>query len=223
MTAPHGPSSSTDLPASAPAAAAATGDAERGRAAMRRDLRARRRALPAAQRAAAALAVARHLAASGWLRPGLRLAAYLALPEAIDVSTCIALALRRGAALWLPRIEAPDSGRMVFAPAGGALRLNAYGIPEPATCARLDARWMQLVLVPLVAFDEHGARLGMGGGFYDRALAWRRWRSAWMGPRLVGIAHSSQRVGRIAALPHDVRLDAVITEQGLTRFRKDPR
>jgi 5-formyltetrahydrofolate cyclo-ligase len=190
---------------------------------MRRDMRARRRALPAAQRTAASRAVARHLAASGWLRPGLRLAAYLALPEEIDVSACISLALRRGAALWLPRIEAAVSGRMVFAPAGGALRLNTYGIPEPATTARLDARWLQLVLVPLVAFDDRGARLGMGGGFYDRALAWRRQRTAWMGPRLVGVAHSSQRVGRIAALPHDVRLDAVITEQGLTCFRKDPR
>jgi 5-formyltetrahydrofolate cyclo-ligase len=190
---------------------------------MRRELRARRRALPAAERAAASRAVARHLAASGWLHPGLRLAAYLALPEEIDVSACIGLALHRGAELWLPRIAAPGSGRMVFAPAGGALRLNTYGIAEPATTARLDARWMQLVLVPLVAFDADGARLGMGGGYYDRALAWRRWRTAWPGPRLVGIAHSSQQVGRIAALPHDVRLDAVITEQGLTHFRKDPR
>jgi 5-formyltetrahydrofolate cyclo-ligase len=82
---------------------------------------------------------------------------------------------------------------------------------------------MQLMLVPLVAFDDRGARLGMGGGFYDRVFAWRRWRTTWTGPRLVGIAHSSQRVGRIAAQPHDVCLDAVITEQGLTRFPRDPR
>jgi 5-formyltetrahydrofolate cyclo-ligase len=193
------------------------------RAAMRRQARARRRALPAAERAATALAVARHLASTGWLRPGMRLAAYAALPEEVDVSACVSLALRRGCELWLPRIEAARAGRMVFAPATGALRLSAFGIPEPATPARLGSRWMQLILVPLVAFDDRGARLGMGGGFYDRALAWRRWRSAWDGPRLVGIAHSSQRVGRIAALPHDVHLDAVITEQGLTRFPKDPR
>ncbi len=195
----------------------------RPRHALRREARARRRELPAAERHATSLAVARHLAASGWLRPGLRLAAYVALPEEIDVSACLRLALRRGCGLWLPRIESTRAARMVFAPAPGALRLNTFGIAEPASCERLGSRWMQLILVPLVAFDDRGARLGMGGGYYDRALAWRRWRTTWPGARLVGIAHSSQRVGRIAALPHDVRLDAVITEQGLTRFPKDPR
>jgi 5-formyltetrahydrofolate cyclo-ligase len=193
------------------------------RAELRREARARRRALPAPERQATALAVARHLVDTGWLRPGLRLAAYVALPEEIDVSPCLRSALNHGCLPWLPRIESARASRMVFAPAAGALRLNAFGIPEPATRERLGSRWMHLILVPLVAFDGRGARLGMGGGFYDRALAWRRWRTAWPGPRLVGIAHSSQRVGRIASLPHDVRLDAVITEQGLTRFRKDPR
>jgi len=193
------------------------------RAVLRREARARRSALPPAERRTTSLAVARHLADTGWLRPGLRLAAYLALPDEIDVSACLSAALRRGCHAWLPRIESVRGSRMVFAPAGGGLRVNAFGIPEPATPERLSSRWMQLVLVPLVAFDDSGARLGMGGGFYDRAFAWRRLRKAWHGPRLVGIAHSTQRVGRIAALPHDVRLDAVITEQGLTRFRKDPR
>jgi 5-formyltetrahydrofolate cyclo-ligase len=195
----------------------------RPRHALRREARALRRALPAAERHATSLAIARHLAATGWLRPGLRLAAYAALPEEVDVSACMRLALQRGCDLWLPRIESARAARMVFAPASTALRLNAFGIPEPATHERLGARWMQLLLVPLVAFDDRGARLGMGGGYYDRALAWRHWRTTWPGPRLVGIAHSSQRVGRIAALSHDVRLDAVITEQGLTRFLKDPR
>ncbi len=193
------------------------------RTVLRREARARRRALPAAARRATALAVARHLAASGWLRSGLRIAGYLALPEEIDVSACLAAALRRGSRVWLPRIESARAGRMAFAPAGGALRRNAFGIPEPATPERLSSRWIPLVLVPLVAFDAHGTRLGMGGGFYDRAFAWRRLRSAWRGARLVGIAHSTQWVERIPPLPHDVRLDAVITEQGLSLFPQDPR
>ena len=133
------------------------------------------------------------------------------------------MALRRGCETWLPRIESARRGRMVFAPTGAALRINAFGIPEPATPERLSSRWISLVLMPLVAYDAHGARLGMGGGFYDRALDWRRLRTAWRGPRLVGIAHSTQRIDQILSLPHDVRLDAVITEQGLSLFRKDPR
>jgi 5-formyltetrahydrofolate cyclo-ligase len=87
----------------------------------------------------------------------------------------------------------------------------------------LPARWLQVVLVPLVAVDDEGARLGMGGGFYDRAFAWRRLRHHWHGPRLVGVAHSTQRVARIPALPHDIHLDALLTERGLFHFRKDPR
>ncbi len=193
-------------------------DALASRAARRHEARARRSALTFAERCATALAVSRHLGSSGWLRPGKRLAAYLALPEEIDVSPCIAMALRQGCGIWLPRIETASSARMSFAPAGGRLRRNVFGIPEPVTSQRLAARWMQIVLVPLVAFDDRGARLGMGGGYYDRALAWRRHRSAWHGPRLVGIAHSTQRVDHIAALAHDVGLDAVITEQGLTLF-----
>ncbi len=193
------------------------------RAALRREARARRRALSPVERRVAALAIAGHLAASGWLRPGLRVAGYLATPEEINVSACLAIALRRGAEVWLPRLESARAGRMHFAPAAGPMRRNVYGIPEPTHARRIAARWMQLVLVPLVAIDTSGTRLGMGGGFYDRALAWRRLRRRWSGPRLVGIAHSSQCVARIPPLPHDIRLDALLTERGLTLFRKDPR
>ncbi len=190
---------------------------------LRRSFRARRRALPPEGRRAAALAIARHLANSGWLRPGLRVAAYLALPEEIDVAACLALARRRGCEIWLPRIVSARGRRMTFAPAGGALRRNAFGIAEPADSRRLDPRWLQLVLVPLVAVDSRGARLGMGGGFYDRALAFRRRREHWRGPRLVGVAHSSQQLDSLPSLPHDIHLDALLTEQGLFPFRKDPR
>lgn len=112
---------------------------------------------------------------------------------------------------------------MSFAPAGGALRRNVFGIAEPSDPRRLDPRWLQLVLVPLVAVDSRGARLGMGGGFYDRALAFRRLRERWRGPRLVGVAHSCQRLDHLPSLPHDIHLDALLTEQGLLPFRKDPR
>lgn len=207
-------SDETPMPAQTPVAA---------RAALRREARARRRRLSPAERRAAALAIAGQLAASGWLRPGLRVAGYLATPEEIDVSACLAIALRRGAEVWLPRLESARAGRMHFAPAAEPMRRNVYGIPEPTHARRIGARWLQLVLVPLVAIDASGTRLGMGGGFYDRALAWRRLRRRWSGPRLVGIAHSSQCVPLIPSLPHDIRLDALLTERGLTLFRKDPR
>ena len=58
----------------------------------------------------------------------------------------------------------------------------------------------------------------MGGGFYDRALAFRRNRSHWRGPRLVGLAFECQRTGEVFARPHDMSLDAVATEHGVRQF-----
>ena len=66
------------------------------------------------------------------------------------------------------------------------------------------------MVVPLVAFDARGQRLGMGGGWYDRSFAFRRAHAA--PPYLAGAAFSLQRVEAIAAEPWDVPLDAVCTE-----------
>jgi len=72
------------------------------------------------------------------------------------------------------------------------------------------------VLVPLVAFDDAGNRLGMGAGYYDRSFAFRR--AAPSPPLLVGVGYEFQRVPALAAQPWDVPLDAVLTERGLQRF-----
>jgi 5-formyltetrahydrofolate cyclo-ligase len=74
-----------------------------------------------------------------------------------------------------------------------------------------------VVFLPLVGFDRHGLRLGTGGGYYDRAFAFRRWRSAWHAPRLVGLAYAFQQVERITPASHDVLLDAVVTDEGIIR------
>jgi 5-formyltetrahydrofolate cyclo-ligase len=69
-----------------------------------------------------------------------------------------------------------------------------------------------LLLVPLLAFDGRGHRLGYGGGFYDRTLAL-------LGVPAIGIAYAGQEVSSLPAEPHDRRLTAILTEQGLRRFR----
>jgi 5-formyltetrahydrofolate cyclo-ligase len=70
-----------------------------------------------------------------------------------------------------------------------------------------------VMLVPLAAFDARGHRLGYGAGHYDRAIA--RLQERGLRPRLVGIAFDSQRVDRVPDEPHDVPLDAILTETGL--------
>jgi 5-formyltetrahydrofolate cyclo-ligase len=94
---------------------------------------------------------------------------------------------------------------------------RCLGISEPQALHTIGARWLNVVFVPLVAFDAHGMRLGMGGGFYDRAFSFRRWRHAWRGPRLVGIAYSFQELPEILPAAHDVRLDFIVTEKGLIK------
>jgi 5-formyltetrahydrofolate cyclo-ligase len=109
---------------------------------------------------------------------------------------------------------------MVFVPleAGTPLRGNAFGIAEPAHGARgrLPVRHLDTILVPLVGFDAQGHRLGMGAGYYDRALRPRRDRAQpFRRPRLVGVAYSVQQVARLDPAPWDVALDLVVTERGV--------
>lgn len=148
------------------------------------------------------------------------MAGFVSTPEEIDSAPALAAARARGCELYLPRLTHWRSGRMALAPIGPRRRLNRYGIPEPDTPDRIGARWAHLVLVPLVGADRRGNRLGMGAGFYDRALEFRRLRGPWRGPRLVGIAHSVQLVDELPAAAHDIPLDALVTERGITLFRR---
>jgi 5-formyltetrahydrofolate cyclo-ligase len=185
---------------------------------LRAELRARRRALSPGERLRAAHLVARNIGRKLGLRAGDRVALYCSLREELDSAPLFALARRRGWRIFLPRIERTRLGRkMRFVACGGEERINRLGIREPQGTAMLGARWLDAVFVPLVGFDAHGMRLGMGAGFYDRAFAYRRWRRAWHKPRLIGIAYAFQQVEHIVAAAHDVRLDAIVTDQGVLR------
>lgn len=190
----------------------ATGAARRQ---LRTQLAARRRSLPPPERALAARRVAHFVDQALYLRANRRVALYAALPGELDTAPLIALARERGCRIYLPRIDPRRASRaMQFVEMRGTLRRNRLGIAEPQTGAVLGARWLDVVFLPLVGFDRHGVRLGTGGGYYDRAFAYRRWRSVWHAPRLVGLAYAFQQVERIAAAAHDVLLDAVVTDEG---------
>jgi 5-formyltetrahydrofolate cyclo-ligase len=198
------------LPDSAPAAARST---------LRAQLRARRRALSPPERAARSRRVCEQAERALHLAAGSRIALYAALPHELDAAVLIALAQERGCRVYLPRIDTHRHARgMRFLQLAGPLRTNRLGIEEPAALgSALGARWLDLVFLPLVGFDRRGVRLGAGGGYYDRAFAFRALRRAWHAPRLVGLAYGFQEVPHIAAAAHDVRMDAVVTEEGLIR------
>jgi 5-formyltetrahydrofolate cyclo-ligase len=187
---------------------------------LRASLRAKRRAATPEFRAKAGRLVARNVDRVFRLRPGLKVAIYASFPEELDSTPLIRLARKRGCRIFLPRIDTRTiSMKFVEALAGARETTNHLGIVEPHGTRSIPARWLDLVLLPLVGFDAHGMRLGMGGGYYDRTFAFRNRHTAWRGPRLVGVAYSFQQVPTIAAAAHDVRLDAVVTEAGVIRCR----
>ena len=93
---------------------------------------------------------------------------------------------------------------------GDTLAPNAYGIAEPLATAPEVVP--SAVLVPLLAFDANGHRLGYGGGYYDRTF------EALSGVRIIGIAYSGQEVPALPREPHDHRLAMIVTELGARHF-----
>jgi 5-formyltetrahydrofolate cyclo-ligase len=188
------------------------------RAIERKRLRAARAALPAAVRRAAERAIARHLEHSGLIAPGSSIAGYAALGAEISCDAALRLAEQRHCRLYLPRITHWRKRQMRFVAVTGRWQRNRYGIAEPQGATYATVRSLHVILVPLVGVDARGNRLGMGAGFYDRALSCLL-ASGWRRPILVGIAHSCQQVAQLRAEPHDVPLDALVTERGMIFFR----
>jgi len=124
---------------------------------------------------------------------------------------------------FLPVLTGPYGRKLRFAPLARSATLveNRLGIPEPQVARRYwrSAVELDALILPLLAFDAQGQRLGMGGGFYDRSLAALRHRRRWRRPRLLGVAHGFQEVPELPREPWDVPLDGIVTEQGYRSFR----
>lgn len=144
-----------------------------------------------------------------------RIAAYVGSKGEADPMPLLQLAHDMGKQCYLPVLHPFLEGRLWFAPwtPQHAMQCNRYRIPEPAFVARecCQPQFMHLILVPLLGFDAQCHRLGMGGGYYDRTLAFRRRRHRWHGPRLYGLAHEQQRVEAIDTQPWDIQLDRIFT------------
>ncbi|MCB4795304.1 5-formyltetrahydrofolate cyclo-ligase [Pseudomonas sp. NP21570] len=188
------------------------------RPALRRKLRHARRQLTPAQRRLAARRLYRQLAQHPRFRRARHIALYLPNDGEIDPRLLLQAAQRRGKATYLPVLNPWPRTRMVFQriEPGEQLRRNRFGILEPVIrTARQRRVWaLDLLLMPLVGFDGKGGRLGMGGGFYDRSLAYRAMRKKSHKPTLLGLAHECQRVDRLPLESWDVALQATVTDQG---------
>jgi len=175
---------------------------------------ARRDALDAEQRAGAAVAIAARMLPLD-ITSSTVVAGYAPIRSEIDPVPLMQSLARHGAALAMPAISRPDAALAFRAwKQGETLVPGAFGISEPsATAAEVVP---DIVLVPLAAFDRAGHRIGYGAGYYDRTLeALRRHKTL----VAIGLAFTVQEIPQVPALPHDVRLDYVLTETDLFDFR----
>ena len=184
---------------------------------LRRALRQARRALSPLEQRRHSAALTRLLGRELHFLRSRRLAAYWPADGELDPRPLLKRAARGSRQTYLPVLRRGAHRRLWFVRycPGEPLRLNRFGIPEPQRRrGRIGlAADLDLLLVPLVGFDSDCNRIGMGGGFYDRTLAYLRRRTHWRRPRLIGIAHECQRLERIDPRPWDIPLDAVATER----------
>jgi 5-formyltetrahydrofolate cyclo-ligase len=190
---------------------------------LRKQLRAKRRSMSAADHQQRSRLAAKTLARLPMFKSGARIAVYLPFDRETDTAALIAAARRRRVRLFVPVVSDRRHRRLRFYPLTARTRRGVFGIAVPArNLTALGPRWFDAIVVPLVGVDALGRRLGMGGGFYDRALEFRRSRRHWRGPHFVGLAFDCQRTDSKFAHPWDLRLDSLATESGLTIYRGDP-
>jgi len=173
---------------------------------LRAAARERRRALSDAGFALAITPYAEDLP----ITPSMVIGGYHALPEEADPSLLLARLVELGCEVAFPRVTGKDQPLdFHHVPDGEVLAPGSFGIPEPL--AHWPTARPDLLLVPLLAFDRLGHRLGYGGGFYDRTLALLQVPA-------IGIAYAGQEVASLPRGPHDMALAMVVTEQGARRF-----
>jgi 5-formyltetrahydrofolate cyclo-ligase len=180
------------------------------KAALRVAALAARRSLRTGERATASQAVVERLTVLPELRRAQVVLLYAALAEETDVGAMIAPLHGRGARTVFPRVRG-DRLELVAASDLRTLQLGYRGIQEPVGPA-VDPAIIDAVIVPGVAFDPHGGRLGQGGGHYDRLLATLPSRTV-----RIGVCFAGQVVPAVPRDDHDLPVDLVVTDRALYR------
>jgi 5-formyltetrahydrofolate cyclo-ligase len=185
------------------------------KAGLRREALARRDALAAGLRQAAAEAIASRAFPLD-VRTGVRVSGFSAIGSEINPVPLMRRLVDRGALLALPVVIGRGRPLVMRAWAfGEPLGKGVWGIREPPPdAAEVDP---DILLVPLAAFDRTGHRIGYGAGYYDLTLAGLRARKPIVA---VGLAYAAQEISAVPATARDARLDLVLTEREVIDFRQ---
>jgi 5-formyltetrahydrofolate cyclo-ligase len=183
--------------------------------ALRRRILTQRAALSTETRAEAALHFCHRLFQSKHLDTAQRIGAYLAHRGELDLHPCIEKLWQQGKQVYLPSLnqDVPqpqlDMIFKLYEPET-PLQPNRFGILESTHSLTIDPQDLDVVLVPLVAFDAAGHRIGMGKGYYDRTFAFRNNIQS-SRPLLIGCAYAFQATPLFTPATHDVAMDVILT------------
>ncbi len=188
---------------------------------LRKRLKKQRATLSKTEQQALSRQAVSHLRRSRLFRSARNIAIYLPVRGEAD-PTSLRLCAHSYQRFYLPVLSPSSSQGLIFVEWSSTTRFrqNRFNIPEPlmASSPTLAPAKLDLVITPLLGFDHHGSRLGMGGGFYDRSFAFKRRRQPQTSPRLVGFAYQFQQVAQLDRQPWDVPLDAICTNTQLISF-----
>lgn len=181
------------------------------KALLRQQLRSLRQSFDTALQQRVAEQVCGRIAACEWFTRAQSIAFYLPNDGEISLVELLKLARTRGKTCLLPVV---NGSLLEFREYHDDMVENRFGIAEPIRGALHPAQRIDLVLMPLVAFDSNRNRLGMGGGYYDRSFAFVSEMQGTDTPRplLIGVAHEAQRVAAVPHAEHDIRPDHIATD-----------
>ena len=140
------------------------------------------------------------------------LACYLPMDDEVDPTSIIGRAWRAKKRIFVPVCD--TRGNMFFRQLQPETQISKsnFGLWEPVSGPSIDAKKIDIVVTPLVAFDDDLNRIGMGMGYFDRCFHFLRHRKKWLRPKLIGVAFDCQKVEKIVPNPWDIGLCRVITE-----------
>ncbi|AYQ55962.1 5-formyltetrahydrofolate cyclo-ligase [Bathymodiolus thermophilus thioautotrophic gill symbiont] len=175
--------------------------------ALRQSLRNQRNALSTSEQAKFAERLLPQAQQISDFQNGQKIALYLANDGEINPKYIKNFLKNKGIKIYLPIL---DNKKLKFAKLGKKFTKNKFGINEPTATEILNAEQLDIIFMPLVGFDEQKNRLGMGGGFYDRTLAFKKHQKH-TNPKLIGLAFDCQKIDKLAVETWDVPLNAIIT------------
>jgi len=178
---------------------------------LRRKALQARREMSVGERTRASTSICKQLIASREYYSSTLVGCYLPMHDEVDTREIIESAWRANKRIFVPVLR--NQAQMVFCEILEDTELvkNNFGVWEPTRGFLISPRLLDLVVTPTVAFDRNAHRIGMGGGYYDRAFAFLRHRKHWIHPKLLGVAFQCQEVEEITPNPWDIRLYRVLS------------